>query len=116
VGAPPLSSSCWKASRNAGSRYIAIFSASGRLNALPGDEGPEHGRVAEIALAHDRPRGDLRDGLLHQIAELGEGLVVEVGLARMARSASQVTGRPLAWVDWRRSSTSSSLTAYIPPE
>ena len=33
-----------------------------------------------------------------------------------AKSASHVTGRPLACVICRRSSTSSSLTAYMPPE
>ena len=33
-----------------------------------------------------------------------------------AKSASHVTGRPLARVIWRSRSTSSSLTAYMPPE
>jgi hypothetical protein len=62
---------------------------------LPGDERAEHGRVLEVALAHDRPRRHLRDGLLHQVAQPRERLIVEVGPAGM-RQHGQPRHRPAA--------------------
>ena len=62
---------------------------------LPRDERAEHGGILEIALAHDRPRRDLRNGLPYQVAEPREGLIVEVGLAGMGEQR-QPRDRPAA--------------------
>src|SRR5262249_35236623 len=87
---------------------------------LPRDERAEHRRVLQVALAHDRPRRHLRHRLLHEVAELRERLVVVIRLAGVREERQPrrrpAAGLPVASVIPRRSSPSSSLTPYIPPE